>query len=130
MRSNFTNYVGQSGSRDGGKTWSKVAPAGIPYFGASCPAIMRTSENVLLLATRGWGLFTSVDDGWTWSLPTHIGGYTGSGGGANLLEMRDGRILVMSATHGNAPNGRIMGQFITVDKDGGVHPALPGPARQ
>jgi hypothetical protein len=129
MRSNYTNSLGQSRSRDGGKTWSKVSPAGIPFFGASAPSIIRTRDNVLLLAVRNWGLFTSLDNGWTWSLPTHIRGYSGSGGGANLLEMADGRILVLNATHGNAPNGRIMAQFIRVDKKGAIHPALPGPVK-
>ncbi|MCK5733870.1 MAG: exo-alpha-sialidase [Candidatus Latescibacteria bacterium] len=127
MRSNYSNSVGQSRSRDMGKTWSKVRPAGIPFFGPSCPAVMRTRDDTLILAVRGWGIFTSVDDGWTWSLPTRIRGYTGSGMGASLLEMSDGRILVLSATHANAPNGRIMGQFIRVDRDAGIHPALPGP---
>ncbi|MFH1008249.1 MAG: sialidase family protein [Candidatus Latescibacterota bacterium] len=127
LRSNYSNSVGQSRSRNGGRTWSKVRPAGIPFFGASCPAIMRTRDDKLILAVRGWGLFTSMDDGWTWSEPTHIGGYAGSGMGASLLEMSDGRILVLSATHGNAPNGRIMGQFIRIDGEGGIHPAPPGP---
>jgi len=129
VRSNYTNSVGQSRSRDGGKTWSKVAPAGIPFFGASAPSIIRTRDNVLLLAVRNWGVFTSLDDGWTWSLPTHIRGYSGSGGGANLLEMSDGRILVLNATHGNARNGRIVAQFLRVDGKGRIHPALPGPGK-
>ena len=48
-------------------------------------------------------------------------------GGANLLEMADGRILILNATHGNSRNGRIMAQFIRVNKDGSIQPALPGP---
>ena len=105
-------------------------PAGIPFFGASAPSIIRTRDNVLLLAVRNWGVFTSLDNGWTWSLPTHIRAYSGSGGGANLLEMSDGRILVLNATHGNSRNGRIVAQFIRVDGNGRVHPALPGAVTQ
>jgi hypothetical protein len=126
MRSNYTNTVGQSRSSNYGRTWSRVQP-GIPFFGASAPALIQTRERVLVLTTRVWGIFTSTDRGYTWSLPTHIGGYTGSGGPANLLEMEDGRILILNATHGNAPNGRIKGQFVRVDPDGFVRPALPGP---
>jgi photosystem II stability/assembly factor-like uncharacterized protein len=128
MRSNYTDTAGISRSRDKGKTWSRVMPA-IPYFGSSCPSMILTRHNVLVLAVRGWGLFTSTDHGHTWSRPTHIGGYTGSGGHANLLEMVDGRILVLSSTHGNAPNGKIRGQFIRVDREGTVHPALPEAAK-
>ena len=128
LRSNYTNSVGQSISEDYGRTWSKVRPLGIPFFGASAPSILRTRNNVLVLATRQWGIFTSIDDGQTWSLPTHIRGYSGSGLKAGLLEMKDGRLLVFSSTHGNArKNCTTVGQFIRVDTDGMVHPALLGP---
>jgi len=128
LRSNYTNSVGQSISEDYGRTWSKVRPLGIPYFGASAPAILRLKNDVLVLATRQWGIFTSIDDGQTWSLPTHIRGYSGSGEKASLLEMKDGRLLVLNATHGNArANCTTVGQFMRVDDDGTVHPALPGP---
>ncbi len=126
MRSNYDAYLGVSRSRDKGRTWSRMVPV-IPFFGASCPAIIRTHTDVLVLATRMWGIFTSTDNGYTWSLPTHIGGYTGSGIGASLLEMADGRILVVNATHGNSPQAKIKAQFIRVDQQGQVQPELPGP---
>ncbi|MCH8046369.1 MAG: exo-alpha-sialidase [Planctomycetes bacterium] len=130
MRSNYTNSVGLSRSQDKGQTWSPIRPAGIPFFNSSAPSLLRTKDGVLVLATRGWGLFTSIDDGHTWSLPTHIRGYTGSGWLANLLEMKDGRILVVNATHGNARGRcRIGAQFIRVDKKGIVHPAQAGPVQ-
>ncbi len=116
LRSNYFNSVGLSRSTDRGKTWSRVVPA-----------LFRTRQNVLLLAVRSWDIFISLDHGRSWSCPTHIGGYSGSGLAANLLEMADGRILVVNSTHGNAPNGRVMGQFIGVDRKGWVSPALPGP---
>ena len=83
MRSNYNNCLGVSRSKDLGKTWSRVTPT-IPFFSASAPNLLRTRDNILILATRGWGLFTSVDNGHGWSLPTQIGTYTGGGwGGAD-----------------------------------------------
>ncbi len=125
MRSNYENYLGLSRSRDKGKSWSKAQPI-ISFFGSSYPSMIRTRDNILVLATRGWGLFTSVDDGQTWSLPTAIGGYHGSGIRANLIEVSDGRILVL----GDDNRTTIKGQFITVDREGVIHPALPGPVRR
>ena len=127
MRSNYSNFCWGSNSYDFGKTWSRVRPL-IPFFGSSFPSALLTRNGVLVLATRGLGIFTSTDRGITWKMPVYTGGYTGSGEGANLLEMKDGRILIISSTHGNAPDGhaRIMGQFIRVDEKGEVHPALPG----
>jgi hypothetical protein len=74
------------------------------------------------------GIFTSIDKGWTWNRPVYIRGYSGSGSGANFLQMDDGRILVINSTHGNAPPGhcRMIGQYITVGDAGEIHPALPG----
>ena len=100
---------------------SHLAPALRPRFGPG--------KNVWLLAVRSWGIFASVDRGRHWSLPSHIGGSSGSGLAANLQEMADGRILVVNSTHGNAPNGRVMGQFIRVNRKGRVSPAPPGPRR-
>jgi hypothetical protein len=124
MRSNYQDYLGVSRSRDMGKTWSRVQPS-IPFFGSSCPALIRTSRNVLVLAVRGWGLFTSVDNGHTWSEPTAILGYHGSGSAAQLLEMSDGRVLII----GGDDVQTIKAQFINVDSNGVVHPALPGPMK-
>ena len=124
MRSNHECYLGVSRSRDKGKTWSLAQPA-IPFFGASCPSLFLTSDDILILGTRGWGLFTSVDNGHTWNLPKHIGGYTGSGRAAQLMEMPDGRILVVGADDQQI----VKGQFITVDRQGVIHPASPAPAK-
>ena len=128
LRSNYTCSVGQSISHDYGRTWSRVRPLGIPYFGPSAPAIMRTREGVLVLAVRCWGVFTSVDDGLTWSFPTHVGGYVGEGIAGNMFEMSDGRIFTLGSDHGNALDRcRMHAQFIRVTPDGMVHPAPIGP---
>ena len=127
LRSNYTNSVGQSISHDYGRTWSRVTPLGIPYFGPSAPSILRTREGVLVLAVRGWGVFTSVDDGLTWNHPTHVGGYVGEGMAGNMFEMSDGRIFTMASDHGNAGDlCRMYAQFIRVTPDGMVHPAPIG----
>lgn len=122
MRSNYECSLGVSRSPDKGKTWNRVTPV-ISFFGASAPALLHTRDNILVLATRGWGLFTSFDNGYTWSLPTHIGGFTGSGWEAHLSQMSDGRILVL----GDDDEQTIKAQFITIDRQGVIHPALPGP---
>lgn len=114
MRSNYECYVGVSRSRDKGRTWSRVRPD-IPFFSASAPSLFLTSDNILILAVRIWGLFTSVDNGHTWSLPTDIGSYTGGGWEAQILQMPDGRILV-----GGPESGEY--QLIRVDREGVIHP--------
>ena len=116
LRSNYNTYLGISRSKNMGKTWSRVKPA-IPYFGASAPALLCTRDNILVLATRGWGLFTSLDAGHTWSLPTQIGTYTGGGGAAQLRELSDGRILI------GGPESPGDSQIIAIDRNGVIHPA-------
>lgn len=119
MRSNYNTHLGVSRSNDMGATWSRVAPA-IPFFGASAPALLKTRSGILLLATRGWGIFTSVDKGYTWNLPTQIGSYTGGGGAAQMIEMDDGSILV----GGLERTDEVQMQRIVVDSDGTIHPAV------
>ena len=116
LRSNYNTYLGISRSKNMGKTWSRVKPA-IPYFGASAPALLRTRDDILVLATRGWGLFTSLDAGHTWSLPTQIGTYTGGGGAAQLHELSAGRIFI------GGPERPGDSQIITIDRNGVIHPA-------
>ena len=114
MRSNYETFLGASRSRDKGKTYSRVQPI-IPYFNPSAPSLLRTRDGVLVLATRGWGLFTSVDNGYTWSLPTDIGSHAGGQSSAAMRELPDGRILVGGPERG-------VTAFITVDREGVIHP--------
>jgi hypothetical protein len=127
IRSNYSNCCWESRSFDYGATWSAVRPV-IAYFGVSFPSLMRAKNGVLLLAARGIGVFASADKGRTWKPPVYIRGYAGSGSGANMLQMSDGRILIISSTHLISPNGhcRMIGQFIRVDDDGQIHPATRG----
>ena len=118
MRSDQERPLGFSRSKDSGQTWSRIQPI-VGFFGASNPALLRTSDNVLLLAGRSWGLMTSVDEGRTWGLPTYIGGYSGSGWPAHMQELPDGRILVV----GDDDEQLVKAQFITVDRHGMIHPA-------
>ena len=116
MRSNMNTFLGISRSQDKGKSWSRLRPV-LPFYGASAPGLMRTRDNILLLACRGWGLFTSTDNGHTWSLPTQIGTYTGGGGGAEMIELADGRILI------GGPERPDETQLIRVDRSGVIYPA-------
>ena len=72
---------------------------------------------MLLLACRGWGIFTSIDRGHTWNLPTQIGSYTGGGWDAIMHELPDGTILV------GGPEQPDSMANITVDRQGGIHRA-------
>ena len=122
MRSNFNTHLGISRSTDKGKTWSRTRPA-LPFYGANGPTLLRTRDNILILFCRGWGIFTSVDKGYTWSLPTQSSIYTGDEVGVMMCELPDGRILVGS--RGRPDESR----FITVDRQGVIHPAPTPPAR-
>ena len=116
MRSNYNTHLGISRSTDKGKSWSRLKPI-LPFFGASAPSLLLTRDNILILATRGWGSFTSIDRGHNWSLPTQIGSYTGGGGSAELRELDDGTILVGGSERPDELH------LITVDRDGIIHPA-------
>ena len=115
MRSNYETFLSVSRSRDKGKTWSHVQPA-ISYFNPSAPSVLLTRDNILIIAVRGWGLFTSVDNGYTWSMPTDIGSYTGGGWSADMRELPDGTIWVGGPEKG-------VSSLITVDREGVIHPS-------
>lgn len=129
MRSDREKHLGLSRSSDRGKTWSRIEPI-VPFFDSSAPALFGIRDNNggydrLVLAGRNWGLFTSIDEGRTWNLPTFIGGYCGSGVPAHMFQMQDGRILVI----GDDDEQFVKAQFLTVDEDGMIHPAPLGPQR-
>ena len=122
MRSNYTTNLAISRSDDKGKTWSRCSHA-IPYHGPSPPIMIRTRDNILVLAVRHNGIFTSLDRGYTWSDATYIGGYYGSGSGSAMVEMPDGRIMIV----GDDDEKFLKAQFFSVDGHGVVHPQPPGP---
>lgn len=114
MRTNVTGHtMWKSISHDGGKTWSKSEPIG--FFG-NCPYLLLTSDNILLLAHRhpGTSLHYSLDFGKTWSDNVLID----SVGGAypSMVEMPDGRILIVYYEEGAGSS--IRAQFFKAAKDG------------
>ena len=114
MRSNRgENIMWQSVSRDGGRTWSKSTPIGFP---GHAPYLLRTSRGILLCAHRlpGTSLHYSLSDGRTWSencqIDTVIGAYP------SMVEMPDGRILVVYYEEGAGSS--IRAQFFTAPTEG------------
>ena len=116
MRSNMNTFLGISRSQDKGKTWSRLRPV-LPFYGANAPLLVRTRDNKLLLTCRGWGVFTSTDNGHTWSLPTQISTFSDGDGGLAVVELPDGELLA------GDPQKPQEAQLIRVDRNGVIHPA-------
>lgn len=74
-------------SEDGGLHWSAVRQSNVA---GECPVLLSHSSGALVLATRGTGVFISLDGGNTWTKPC----YTGIGGMQAMVELSDGRILI------------------------------------
>lgn len=115
MRSNMNTYLGISRSADKGKTWSRLRPV-LPFYGASAPFLLCTRDNVVLLSCRGWGLFTSMDGGRTWNLPTQIGSFADGDGGLVIVELPDGKLLA------GDPQKPDQARLVRVDRDGEIYP--------
>jgi hypothetical protein len=114
MRSNRGgNAMWQSCSSDGGKTWTKAESIGFP---GHAPYLLRTSQGILLCAHRipGTSLHYSLDDGRTWSRNVPVDAV----GGAypSLVEMPDGRILIVYYEEGTG--SAIRSQFLRATKEG------------
>lgn len=79
-------------SKDHGETWSESKPVG---FTGHCPYLLRTRENVILLATRipATSLRLSRDECQTWSAPVQVDHF----GGAypSMAELEDGSVLIV-----------------------------------
>ena len=84
--------MGVSYSKDKGKTWSVSEDAGFP---GHCPYLLRTKEDVILLATRlpKTNLRISRDECKTWSesilVDDVIGAYP------SMVELKDGSVLIV-----------------------------------
>lgn len=103
-------------STDNGKSWSAPQPMAIP---GHAPYPLLTSKGVLLLAfrhppTRSTSMIYSRDFGKTWSdlilLDKVIGGYP------SMVELRDGRVLVVYYTEGHGSDIRSV--LVRADEDG------------
>src|SRR5262245_44725055 len=102
-----------SESRDKGVTWSRQMPSSCT---GSCPYLLRHSSGVLIMGSRGNGVFmkTSADDGKTWSPETRISLCSGMMG---MTEMKDSRVLVVFHEAYRTPT-RVRAQYIQVSKEG------------
>ncbi len=111
-------FMWASVSRDGGLTWSRQTPSDCT---GECPYLLRHSSGVLLMGSRGAGIFmkTSVDEGRSWSRETRISLCSGMMG---MTEMKDGRVLVVFHEAYRTPT-RIRAQYLRVRKDGRVDAA-------
>ncbi|MDR0869548.1 MAG: glycoside hydrolase [Planctomycetaceae bacterium] len=96
-------WMGVSYSKDKGKTWSVSEHAG---FEGHCPYLLRTKNDVILLATRipQTSLRLSRDECKTWSAPIlvdHFGGAYPS-----MVELKDGSILIVYYEEGTGSSIR------------------------
>ncbi|MBD3292153.1 MAG: DUF1080 domain-containing protein [Armatimonadia bacterium] len=105
-----------SESTDGGKTWTQPEPLGMPGQAAQ---MLLTSEGVLVAGYR-WReerstvVIWSHDLGRTWSEPKVIDPVVG--GYPSLVELPDGRVLMVYYTEGAGSD--IRGVFLDVSEDG------------
>ena len=108
-------FMWMSRSRDKGLTWSRQMPSDCT---GECPQLLRHSSGVLIMGSRGAGIFmkTSVDEGRSWSRETRVSLCSGMMG---LTEMKDGRVLVVFHEAYRTPT-RIRGHYMRVNADGSL----------
>ena len=113
MRPGSEPHMWQSRSQDEGRTWSKPAP--LPFYG-HCANLLATTSGVTLLAHRdpGMSIHYSLDQGKTWPGAAMIDSCGGAYG--HMLELPDGRILVVYYTEGG--RSQIRAQWLRVGPDG------------
>jgi hypothetical protein len=97
-------WMGVSYSKDKGKTWSVSEHAG---FEGHCPYLLRTKDDVILLATRipATSLRISRDECKTWSDPILVD--TVGGAYPSMVELKDGSILIVYYEEGGGSSIRI-----------------------
>ena len=108
-------FMWMSRSGDKGLTWSRQAPSDCT---GECPQLLRHSSGVLIMGSRGAGIFmkTSVDEGRSWSRETRVSLCSGMMG---LTEMKDGRVLLVFHEAYRTPT-RIRGHYMRVKADGSL----------
>ena len=108
-------FMWMSRSRDKGLTWSRQVPSDCT---GECPQLLRHSSGVLIMGSRGNGIFmkTSADEGRSWSRETRISLCSGMMG---MTEMKDGRVLVVFHEAYRTPT-RIRGHYMKVSPNGSL----------
>jgi hypothetical protein len=96
-------WMGISYSKDKGKTWSISEHAG---FAGHCPYLLRTKDNVILLATRlpQTNLRISRDECKTWSSSILVDNVFGAY--PAMVELKDGSILIVYYEEGEGSDIR------------------------
>ncbi len=103
-------------STDGGKTWTEPQPLGI---NGHAPYLLLTQENILLCGIRhppttSTSVIYSTDFGKTWSEPVLLDKVIGAY--PSLLQLPDGRVLVVYYVEGGGSDIRAM--FLKATADG------------
>jgi sialidase-1 len=90
-------------SKDGGSTWSVSKPIGFP---GHCPYLLRTGEDVILLAHRlpRTSLHYSFDEGKTWSENVLVDDVPGAY--PSMVNLEDGSVLIVYYEEGAGSNIR------------------------
>jgi len=117
MRTLRAPYMWKSTSNDYGHTWTPLVQS--EMRDVSCPFLMKLSEGPLILGSRGPGTFINIsyDDGKTWSKPYRISPASAM---MSMVEMPDGRVLILMHEGYRWFGGKIRGQFFRVTKNGPV----------
>jgi len=96
-------WMGVSYSKDKGKTWSVSEHVG---FAGDCPYLLRTKDDVILLATRvpRTNLRISRDECQTWSESILVDDFIGAY--PSMVELNDGSILIVYYEEGTGSSIR------------------------
>ena len=113
MRPTSESHMWQSRSTDNGKTWTRPAP--LPFYG-HCPNLLYTRSGVTLLGVRDPGMCIrfSLDEAKSWAGAVMIDPCGGAY--SQMVELPDGRILVVYYTEGK--RSQIRAQLLRVDQSG------------
>ena len=106
-----------SSSNDYGYTWRPLVQSKIGDV--SVPSLLKLTSGALILASRGPGTFINIsyDNGKTWSKPYRISPASAM---MSMVEMPDGRVLILMHEGYRWFGGKIRGQFFRVTKNGPV----------
>ena len=103
-------------SADGGRTWTEAQALSIP---GDCPYLLLTAKNILLCGirhrpTKSTCVIYSTDLGQTWQGPVTLDNVLGAY--PSLVELPDGRVLVVYYTEGQGSDIRCL--YLRADSSG------------
>ncbi len=117
MRTLRAPFMWTSTSDDYGYTWTPLVQSEIRDV--SVPSLLKLTSGLLILASRGPGTFINIsyDNGKTWSKPYRISPASAM---MSMVEMPDGRVLILMHEGYRWFGGKIRGQFFRVTQSGPV----------